>query len=1207
MSACPNENAQGYIDLYAASGNNQNVAYGLWAANKNNFLDLTPQGKESILYKELLKTYTPVSAISKKSLIYSDSFKKFFGNWRYAIDLKESIANTTESHLKANLENRLKNLNVGTVDANGEPTLQAIQDYEKSINPVTTFSDNLKENLAQTKIKIIEVLNHQKKIFGSENGGKRGAQWNKDIDDLLDSIKGSEELDEVNLARLIDDSVKYIKLTNQIISRIYELSKTDYRILSQSEKDELSAQLVRAKEFISTYNVLDDVRRSYIEAGQPIPHEGKISEAVLLRNDSMKRYEDVMYSMIADWIFPSLEKTNANLEASGNQVITKDKLLASLKLANADIDMFAYYFGSTINVSEIGTSSIALTIKRLVENIRMQDLEVQQTLGSLYDQKSGNKGDVADFNKPYLTEIEVPSSEGYVKQAAIHTPFHTDVFQKNLNDFHESARKLDTNELLVARRKWYEENTRLMPNMKEYIDNKRSELSIDEFNTWWHNNTIEMTDADYNGKMSHEYYTTFVPGSAVNGKFRIYSGELVIPADKYINNKFRELYENDSYFKELYDAYDEANQKLPINKRLKHGLLPQVDKSYSEAAKAAGADLGAQLELAKTRLKESLNVQGRDASYGLVSQSGQEVKNVPIYFTSKIDEKNVSKDLLSSVLLFSHMANHFSEFDRNEPYILMVKDMVLGNPALGIAPRKVTNTKSTGEAILGSVTGKPISKTAEIKVNDRLNQFLDSVVYNEQEILTNIQVFGKTVSLNKIANSMSLLTAINTMALNLNGGINNSILGNISTFYGGAGGDTYSSSEWVSAQASYNKDLKDIIGDFSKATPTSKTNLINEYFDSIQGQFQDEYGHEISHTVAKRLFSTSTLFFVNNIAEHQIQSVGTQAVLKGKKFTGKAFETKEEYIRRKAGRINEITPSKENLDKYNKRVAEHNAKRKEAEAEFNQIKENLFDALEVKNGRLQVKDAYKQYWTEADRFNTMNKIHAINKMIHGNYNKFDKSVMQRKALGKLMVMFRKHIYTGFRKRYCKEYVDVELADVYEGYYRSFFGKLAHDIKEYGVLSALTIQYTSSEMEARRKVLTELATIAACMLVMGLLGAGGDDDEPNSFVQNHIALQARRLQQDFMFYLPVVGTSDLFRIVANPAVSTSQIIKFGRLINQAVPIYSDGPFEQYSRKSGVFEKGDYKIKARLLDVTPVAGKILDFLTPEDQLKVFNRAY
>jgi hypothetical protein len=203
-------------------------------------------------------------------------------------------------------------------------------------------------------------------------------------------------------------------------------------------------------------------------------------------------------------------------------------------------------------------------------------------------------------------------------------------------------------------------------------------------------------------------------------------------------------------------------------------------------------------------------------------------------------------------------------------------------------------------------------------------------------------------------------------------------------------------------------------------------------------------------------------------------------------------------------------------------------------------------------------------------------------------------------------MFRKYIYTGFRRRYVKSYIDMEFADIYEGYYRTFFGKLYNDVKAYGLASALTIKYTPDEVAARKKVLTELAILAASMLIIGFLGAGDDDDELN-FAESHILLQARRLQGDISMFLPVLGSKDLLRIVMNPAVSSNQILKFAALLNQTIPLYSGGVTETYDRKTGIWEKGDLKITKQIIKNVPMAGQLYNFLTPQDQIKIFNRGY
>ena len=63
------------------------AAYKLYHRNGGNFLDLAPNGKTSILFQTLLSEFggDRVAAIKAKSAVYSDRFRKWFGDWeKYA-------------------------------------------------------------------------------------------------------------------------------------------------------------------------------------------------------------------------------------------------------------------------------------------------------------------------------------------------------------------------------------------------------------------------------------------------------------------------------------------------------------------------------------------------------------------------------------------------------------------------------------------------------------------------------------------------------------------------------------------------------------------------------------------------------------------------------------------------------------------------------------------------------------------------------------------------------------------------------------------------------------------------------------------------------------------------------------------------------------------------------------------------------------------
>jgi hypothetical protein len=133
----------------------------------------------------------------------------------------------------------------------------------------------------------------------------------------------------------------------------------------------------------------------------------------------------------------------------------------------------------------------------------------------------------------------------------------------------------------------------------------------------------------------------------------------------------------------------------------------------------------------------------------------------------------------------------------------------------------------------------------------------------------------------------------------------------------------------------------------------------------------------------------------------------------------------------------------------------------------------------------------------------------------------------------------------------------------------------------------------------------MGEIVSLMAIMGLYAAlkGDDDDDEakNTWVENQILLQTRRLGGDLMFFIPVINTWEAIRIVTNPTVCVTFIekgLKFGiQLLN---------PDERYQRNEYPYEKGDLKLEKRLTDIMPLYGQIVRATTPQNQLSEYNRS-
>jgi len=163
------------------------------------------------------------------------------------------------------------------------------------------------------------------------------------------------------------------------------------------------------------------------------------------------------------------------------------------------------------------------------------------------------------------------------------------------------------------------------------------------------------------------------------------------------------------------------------------------------------------------------------------------------------------------------------------------------------------------------------------------------------------------------------------------------------------------------------------------------------------------------------MFSSSTLFFMNNAGEHWMQNRTSLALA-------------------------------------------NNYKMKSPEGKL----VNLWDAMEVIHldnsnkdlgARLQLKQGYTKEdgseFTKEDVEKFTRRSAALNQRMYGIYNKIDRSAVQRLALGRMAVMFRKYMIPSLNRRFAKAAYNQDLQAWTEGYYNTtgkFLVTLAKDLR-----------------------------------------------------------------------------------------------------------------------------------------------------------------
>lgn len=1005
---------------------------------------------------------------------------------------------------------------------------------------------------------------------------KQGDSFKEDIAALNEIIKNEDEITSIN--NFVANSLNYVDSAYNRFNSMRDAVKDP----SKLSKEDISYNLYQLGEIQQLLNVFDsmsDIQLLYMREGASTKNDNmaRLSEAIAKKDIMISDYKNFALTYLTEWLYPYVEPTNRQLEATGHakDVLTKEQFRDQMIMATRDIDASGYYLGAVINSQDPISAAIGLALKDVIYDNHVKDLQTGEHLQDAYHEVKSTSlfttsANEEQFNMQFLREADnyeqVGVDEngekvyGYVKRLAYHTEYLDDQYEKARRTFFQDLgpKPSRKDRKAYARYqkevgKFYAQNTQINPKASDIIQQKKNELSKRQFERWLLENTIEMDNDHYPGGQSKaDYFKGKIYSfNQKTDKFRIYGGDLIRPSEKYRNTEFNQMMSN-KYYKSLYGAYDGANEKLG-NYGLRFGIIPQESKGknlFTDLKWSTDTIKKNLLTIAKAPIKSMYA--NYDSNRTVQRQDGTEVKHIPIKYTKLLDREDQKIDLLSSTMKFSQMANNYEGMAEVEPNILVLKTILNGDYNLGIKGRAIAQTNAKGLQKINAITKKIVPKLAqEGMLNARLNEFIDDVVFGDNEFQAEVNILGKDFSVNKIADNVGMYTVVTNMALNFTGGINNAIVGNYNNILEAMGGRFWGKKDYGWATGKYWSLVPECIGDMVGQTD-SILNHMAEYYDIPQGEFKNEYGQDVAKGTINKAFRKSSLMFLQKGGEHQIQLTGMLALMHNTKITTK--DGKEIHL----------------VEAW---------EQKDAEGET---------ISPVDNPNLN--------WTKADDTAFRNRLHAINKNLHGVYNKFDKSVLQRRWYGKLALMFRKYMFTAFRSRYGRRYVDYELGTVNEGYWNTFVQKIAEDIKDFkfGMLQRMWTKegYDDIQKNAMNRTLLEFGVILSAMLLAGF--ANKDDDK--SWLKAEAALQLTRMSADITQF---ISPADFIRVIRNPAASINLVEKWIAVAQQLVH-----PTEQYQRASGIAKKGDNKLFIKLMKAMPGVRQIINTMTPAEQIKYYN---
>ena len=309
--------------------------------------------------------------------------------------------------------------------------------------------------------------------------------------------------------------------------------------------------------------------------------------------------------------------------------------------------------------------------------------------------------------------------------------------------------------------------------------------------------------------------------------------------------------------------------------------------------------------------------------------------------------------------------------------------------------------------------------------------------------------------------------------------------------------------------------------------------------------------------------------------------------------------------------------SKEKQEEFLKK---RNELDKKSEKEFNDDTKHptLISQLELtSDGRMGFKkdsmlaemDVQKEDGSPTDAIkliaNMKGRVIAVNKYIHGVYDKSGRAQFENTFIGSLVMQYHKHIPLGIMKRYRVQGMwHEQRGAVSKGMYTSLYDFLTIPFKKHQKMLNMTDDEVNSARSIQKmlgdvvdfafnvkmnyelmpeydranikRCINELSGMMAALFMCILIKAGWDDDDKDGLLYNLALYEIDRYATEVGQYNPIIGYSEAKKLWQSPIAANSGVTDLLSSANQLCHMMLDGEDFDGTYKSGKFA-GQSKIK------------------------------
>lgn len=631
-----------------------------------------------------------------------------------------------------------------------------------------------------------------------------------------------------------------------------------------------------------------------------------------------------------------------------------------------------------------------------------------------------------------------------------------------------------------------------------------------------------------------------------------------------------------------------------------------------------------------------------------------------------IHQSLVNRDFVSSISQFIRLAGHQNAVQDNKYLFYYGQNMIKATPVLddniGFSNLRKDLNRSTSD----------VTRYAEKPYDERLyGQFTNwgnRLIYDRYKLPNN--------KLTKGANIAQSLTSAKFMMLNITGGIGNITVGRSGIFAEHVAKAYFGTSAWNKAKTMWYGASLSFLRGMTREDSTSLADAIVKFmnvvdFDEVLGRPSGSFKTSDAINRLRNL-----MYSPNAMGEHHMQNSAMFAMMfenrlvpvddyknKGRlpyqAMTWSQYKvaSHEEAMRQLiAGTplaaqfekfVNDVKSDPNQLKEYargrrdlatefkntflnNKQSKEFVAKRKELEVKAKEqfeVNPTLMEQLDLVDGKLGFKDgSLMEQLSKQSTNGEVNdayallgefkgKVIAVNKEIHGVYDRLGAAQLEKYWWGSLVMQYHKHIYPGILKHWRRKgYFNEETGDTRVGCGPALMDFLTMPIRQYNERHKLlddkqleALEGTQSLFAAyvnfaenirvnwealpeyqkaaiRRTAGDIFGALSAIMIAIATNVVWDDKDKDKTLLPNLMLYSADQLATESMMYNPIFLPNNAKQLWSSPIAMMNMPNDIINSLNLVANAMFDDEFD-YNYTTGRY-KGENKFKVKLMRQVPI---------------------